>query len=136
QRPASQELRRNATAAIKRPRLQLQVVQPRLLQRLPRVNAQLTQRPAQQLQQQVLRHQLHQLNSAWAICSNQRILRPEPVPQPRPRPQPQEKARPLRQQRKLPHPAEVMVWFGLTRKRMFTTRKARVSTGPPKKANT
>ena len=124
------------SALIKKPRLQQQLVQPSHLQRLPRPNAQPTQRRAQQLRRQVLRHQHPQLNSAWAICSNRRILRQQPILHLQPRPQLQRKARALRQQRKLPHLAEAMALFGLTPKRMFITRKARVSTGQPKKANT
>ena len=43
-------------------------------------------------------------------------------------------ARPQRQQQIRQRPATA--WFGLTRRPMFITRKARVSTGPQKKANT
>jgi hypothetical protein len=117
-----------------KPRLQQEQVQPSLLRRLPRVNAQPTQRPAQQLQRQVLRHQLHQLNSAWAICSSRRILRHQGVPQQRCLPQ--QRARAPRQRQKRLRLAEAMALFGLTPKRMFITQKARVSTGPLKRADT
>jgi len=134
QRPRHPKLHPKRSALIKKSRLQQQLVQPSLRQRLPRLNAQPTQRPAQQLQRQVLRHQPHQVNSAWAICSNRRILPQQPVRQPQH--QHQRKAQALRQQQKLPHPAEAMALFGLTPKRMSIIKKARVSTGPPKRAST
>ena len=121
-----------AKRAHKQAGLQQQQVQPRHLQLPPRENK-LTQRPALQ-QWQVLRHQRHQLNSTSAICSNRKPRRQQPVP--RPRPQPQRKARALRQRRKLPRLAEATAWFGSTPRRMFTTRKARVSTALQKQANT
>ena len=125
-------LRPKRSALANKPRLQQQQVQPRHLQLPPRGNK-LTQRLALQ-QWQVLRHQRHPLNSTSAICSNRKPRRQQPVP--RQRPQPQRKVRALRQRRKLPRLAEATAWFGSTPRRMFTIRKARVSTGPRKKANT
>jgi hypothetical protein len=79
QRPRHPQLRPRQSALIKKLRLQQQLVQPSLLQRLLRVSAQHTQRPAQQLQPQVLRHQLHRVNSVWVICLSRRILRQQRI---------------------------------------------------------
>ena len=125
-------LRPKRSGLTDKPRLQQQQVQPRHLQLPPRENTLAQSRALQQWQ--VLRYQRHQLNSALAICSNQKVLREQPVLLPRA--QPQRKARALRQRRKRPRLAEATAWFGLTPRRMFTIRKARVSTGPRKKANT
>jgi len=126
-------LRPKRSAVAKKPKLQQRQVQLRRLQLLPRADAPPAQRQALQ-QRQALRHQPHQLNSALATCLNRRVLRQQPVL--RLRPQPQRRARTLRQQRMRPRLAEAMVWFGSTLRRTCTTRKARVSTGPPKRANT
>jgi len=132
QRLPRPRLRPKRSALTNKPWLQQQQVQPRHLKLPPRENTP-TQRPALQ-QRQVLRHQPHQLNSTSAICSNRKPRRQQPVP--RQRPQPQRKARALRQRRKLPRRAEATAWFGSTPRRMFTTRKARVSTALQKQANT
>ena len=132
QRLPHPRLRPKRSALTEKPRLQQQQVPPRHLQFPPKENA-LTQRLSLQ-QRRVLHHQCHQLNSVLAICSNRRALRRQPIL--RLRLQPQRRGWVLRQQRRRPRLAEATAWFGLTPRRMFTTRKARASTGPPKKADT